>query len=102
MKHDAGKSEVLDDRQPDGRATATSWQFIIAYVLMILPAFYGGQNHPHPVPTDMAATFYVLIGIAIGTGLYVVRRQPGNVLGWIGLLGWGVLAIGASVNALLK
>ena len=105
MTGDAEKPQVVDYRQPENRPSAWDamcWQFIIAYVLMVLPAVYGGQNHPYPVPADMVATFCVLIGIAIGAGLYVVRRQPGNVLGWIGLVLWSLLAVGASVNALLK
>jgi hypothetical protein len=42
------------------------------------------------------------MGFAVGAGLFVVRRQPRNVVGWFGFAGWGAFSLFAIVNALLK
>lgn len=107
MTPDAQRPKILDYRKPDsqplGWAGAMRRQFVIAYVLMISPIIYVGMSSSvDPVPVDRAVTLYVLIGIAIGAGLFVARRQPRNVLGWLGFAGWGALCLGAIVNALLR
>ena len=80
-----------------------SWPIRIAYVLLALPLIHvavaGGA---YPVPLDFAVRFYVLIGIAVGAAVFILRRRPRNVAGWIGLIGWGGLSLGAVANALMN
>ena len=44
---------------------------------------------------------YVCTGIAVGSAVFIVRRRPRNVIGWIGLVGWGGLSLAAVVHALM-
>jgi len=82
--------------------SAPSWQFNLAYLLLAAPLVYivvaGG---PYPVPRDLAVKFYVLIGVACGAAVFIVRRRRRDVAGWIGLIAWGGLSIVAVIAALL-
>src|SRR5262245_15061644 len=97
---------TLDYQRPDtGRQDekgATSWQFWLAYPLVALPLYCIMGSVPHPIPTDMAVKFYVSLGIAVGAGLFIVRRRPRNVIGWLGLCGWGGFCIAAMIGALAR
>ncbi len=75
---------------------APPWQFTVAYALLALPGLYVAvEGGAYPVPPDFAARFYVLIGFAVGAGVFVVRRRRRDVLGWAGLLFWlAVCALG--------
>jgi hypothetical protein len=91
MTRDAQKPEVLNYHQPDRLSVLASpmrWQFMIAYFLIVLPILYVGMSSSvHPVPVERAVTLYVLIGLAVGAGLFVERRQPRNAIGWFGFAG---------------
>jgi hypothetical protein len=85
-----------------GPARPPAWPTLVAYVLLALPLVYTlVAEHADPAPPDTAAMLYVTIGIAVGAGLFIVRRSPRNVIGWIGLVGWGGLSLAAIVRALI-
>jgi peptidoglycan/LPS O-acetylase OafA/YrhL len=82
-------------------ASISKWQLFAAYVLLALPAvfveIFGG---PYPVPTDFAVELYVCIGLAVGAAVFIVRRRPRNVAGWIGLAIWGGGSLLAIIHSL--
>ncbi len=101
------KTPPLDYRQSGverlGKQATPSWQIWTAYVLIALPvidANSGGDPY-WATPRDQVQ-FFVLIGIAVGAGLFIVRRRPRNIFGWLGLVGYGALCVSALVGALLK
>jgi hypothetical protein len=101
------KTPTLDYRQPGvghrRKQTPPSWQIWIASVLIALPvidANSGGDPY-WATPAERMQTF-VLVAIAVGAGLFIVRRRPRNVVGWLGLVGWGGLCVLALAGALLK
>ncbi len=102
MKRDAEKPVVLDYQRPPDPGVATNWAFVIAYVLIILPIVYTLSSSMHAATVEQAVTFYVLVGLAFGAGLFVTWREPQNVVGWYGLVVWGALCLLAIINALLE
>jgi hypothetical protein len=83
--------------------SAPEWQYTVAYAVLALPFVYVAiAGGPYPVPRDQAAKLYVCIGLAVGAGVFVVRRRPRDVLGWIGLIVWGGGAAAAMIHALLE
>jgi hypothetical protein len=77
------------------------WQFVLAYALLLLPiVFVAVSGGPYPVPIDLAATFYVWIGLAVGAAVFIVRRRTRNVAGWIALIIWGGGSLLAVIHVL--
>lgn len=83
------------------RMSTPSWQFKVAYVLLVAPIIYAAlAGGPYPVPADHALKLYVCVGLAVGAALFILSRRPRNVAGWLGLVGWGGVSAGAILYAL--
>ena len=98
---------TLDYHRPEAPAAEPSdplaWQIRAAYVVMALPLVYVGfEGAPNPVPIQQVLTTHVLAAIAVGAALFIVRRRPRNVVGWIGLVCWGGLTLTSLVTALVR
>ncbi|MDB5296501.1 MAG: hypothetical protein JWO31_2484 [Phycisphaerales bacterium] len=94
-------------RQPGvghlGKQPTPSWQMWTAYVLIALPVIYANRGgDPYWATPTERMQFFALIAIAVGAGLFIVRRRPRNLVGWLGLVGWGGLCVLALTGALLE
>ena len=78
------------------------WQRAIAYALIALPILWGMGGVAYPVPDDSAIQFYVVLALAVGASLFVVRRRREDVIAWLGLCGWDGLCAFAVVAALWR
>ena len=97
---------LVDYESPATRAARRPlavWQRAIAYAVIVAPAIYLARGPvPHPLPVDWVVWLYVLLGIAVGAGLFIVRRRPRDFVGWLGLIGWGTVVTLALVGEIRR
>lgn len=68
------------------------WQQAIAYPLVFSPLVVG-IFLPTVCPPPHSSTIAVCasIGLGFSASLAIVLRRPFNVLGWLGVVGWGLV-----------
>ena len=74
---------------------------VAAYLLAALPCLTTSvltASRAQPPSTTIAV--FVTVAIAVGAGLFIVRRRPRDRVGWAALVVWGgfvLLALGSAV-----
>jgi hypothetical protein len=88
-----GRKTILDysNQRRGGRSAKVLGAVGVAYVLMVMPlvvSLFDSGERP-----EWVVEAACMGAVAFGASLYVVRRRPGDVIGWVGLVGWGLVVV---------